>query len=295
MVRINPLKFKKFQPVRIGIIGYGIVGQAIGEGFSLVSKKRDEIRYYDKYKESDTLEKVVEESDFIFITLPTPMKKDESGIDLSTMDEMMTQITPLTDYTDKIIIIKSTVIPGTTLKYQLMYPRSNFCFNPEFLTEAKATDDFINASRTIIGSNNPFVSKKVAKFFKERFSQSEIFLTDLTTAETVKYFINTFLAMKVSFANIMYDLCQVLSINYDVVKSLAAADPRIVDAHLDVTAERGFGGKCFPKDLVAIKGLGAELAIDMVVFDAVWHYNKRIRSGHDWHDIPFAVRDPNEN
>src|SRR5258708_1648200 len=136
---------------RLGIIGYGIVGQAVANGFSQ-SKNSYQILYFDKYQDSETLEKVVRNSDFIFICLPTPMKASENGIDLSIIEETLKKIAPQTNKTDKIIIIKSTVIPGTTDNFSKKYPRSNFVFNPEFLTEANYLEDFLNADRTIIGA-----------------------------------------------------------------------------------------------------------------------------------------------
>src|SRR5437868_1995724 len=91
----------KFSPVNIGIIGYGIVGQALDYGFSKVSQGKDRIRFYDKYKESISLEEVIDKSEFIFIAVPTPMTEDEARIDLSIIEDTIAKITPLTDHTDK--------------------------------------------------------------------------------------------------------------------------------------------------------------------------------------------------
>ena len=241
-------------PIKIGIIGYGFVGQAVANGFKTVSNGLDTIRWYDKFKEGESLEKVIKASEFIFVCLPTPMKVDESGIDLSIFEEMIPQITKLTDSTDKIIIIKSTITPGTTAKYQKKFPKSKFCFNPEFLTEANYLDDFLNAERTVLGANSDWVLRSVGIIFQQRFPKQKIFFTDPTTAETVKYFANAYLSLKVTFANFFYDYCQKLGIKYEEVKKMAAFDHRIGDYHLDVSTIRGFGGKCFPKYLVAIMG-----------------------------------------
>jgi len=86
-------------------------------------------------------------------------------------------------------------------------------------------------------------------FYKEQFPNVQIFETDPTSAEMCKYMSNCLLATKVSFANEMYDLCDKLGINYNKVKEMVIADKRIGKTHLDVTPERGFGGKCFPKDI----------------------------------------------
>lgn len=276
-------------PIKIGIIGYGFVGQAVANGFQTSSGGKDTIIWYDKYKDGASLEDTIKNSEFIFVCLPTPMKEDESGIDLSIFEDMIPQITKYTDNTDKIIVIKSTVTPGTTVKFEEKFPNSKFAFNPEFLTEANFLDDFINAERTVLGANNDLVLRRIAVIFKQRFPKTQIFLTDPTSAETVKYFANAFLSIKVTFANYFYDYCQKLGIKYEEVKKMAASDHRIGDYHLEVTTNRGFGGKCFPKDLVAIMGEFKKLGVDYSLLESMWKYNKKIRKVHDWEEIPFAV------
>lgn len=276
-------------PINLGIVGYGFVGQAVANGFNVASSGKDTIRYYDKYKDTLSLEDVLNKSEFIFVCLPTPMKEDESGIDPFIIEEMIGEITKYTDNTDKIIVIKSTVVPGTTAKLAKKYPKSNFAFNPEFLTEANFLEDFLNADRTIIGATNDLVSRSLAVVFKQRFPKTILFQTDPTTAEAVKYFANAFLSIKVTFANIFYDYCQKIGIKYEEVKRMAAADKRIVDAHLEVTTLRGFGGKCFPKDLVALLGEFKKVDAEPSILKGAWEYNKKIRKVHDWEEIPFAV------
>ena len=286
----SPTHADWISPARIGIVGFGIVGQALAFGFSqkdIASKYT--IKYHDKYKESPSLEEVVRDSEFIFICLPTPMKQDESGIDLSILDEMIDQTTKFTNGTDKIIVIKSTIVPGTTKKFESKYPKSNFAFNPEFLTEANYLADFINADRTVVGANNDLTSRKVIALFRQRFPTQKIFQTDTTTAEMIKYMANAFLATKVMFANEMFDICNSLGVKYEEVKSMAAADRRIGDSHLNVTTARGFGGKCLPKDLVALIGSAKDLKIEPKLLRTVWALNKEVRKVHDWEEIPFAV------
>lgn len=275
--------------INLGIIGYGFVGQAVANGFDSASGGRDIIRYYDKYKDTLSLEEVITKSEFIFVCLPTPMKKDESGIDLSIIEESMKDVTKYTDNTDKIVVIKSTVTPGTTASLQKKYPKSQLVFNPEFLTEANFLEDFLNADRTVIGASSDLASRRVAVIYRQRFPKTKIYQTDPTTAEAVKYFANAFLALKVTFANFFYDYCQKIGIKYEEVKKMAAFDKRIVDAHLDVTTLRGFGGKCFPKDLVALIGEFKKAGVDVSLLETMWEYNKKVRKVHDWEEIPFAV------
>lgn len=116
-----------------------------------------------------------------------------------------------------------------------------------------------------------------------------MFQTDPTTAEMVKYMANCYLASKVIFANEMFDICQSLGIKYEEVKKLVVADHRIFDSHLDVTTARGFGGKCFPKDLLALRAMAREKGIDTSFLDIVWKKNLAIRKTRDWEEIPGAV------
>lgn len=268
----------------LGIIGYGIVGQAVEYGF-----KNEPILIYDKYKPFLPIDEVCKKSEFIFICVPTPIRQDYSGIDLSIVEENAASISENVSGTDKIVVIKSTVVPGTTKKLSEKYPKVQFAFNPEFLTEANFLEDFVNADRTIIGADNDLVSRRLVALYKKHFPKMPVFQTDPTTAEMVKYMANCFLATKVIFANEMYEICQKLGISYTEVKKLTVADHRIFDSHLDVTTERGFGGKCFPKDLTALKALAKSIDIDTTLLDAVWEKNLKVRKLRDWEEIPFVL------
>ncbi len=269
---------------RIGIIGYGFVGQAVEYGFS-----NHEVHIYDKYKNFESLPEMVENSDYIFVCLPTPIREDESGIDLSIMDESIHDLAKLTKGTDKIILIKSTVVPGTTMGYINKYPKSLFCFNPEFLREASFLQDFVNTDRIVIGTTNDQVSRRVSAMYQAVLPLAPIFQTDPTSAEMVKYMANCFLATKVIFANEMYEICEKLGIKYEEVKKMVVADKRILDGHLDITTLRGFGGKCFPKDLLALRAMAKNKGVDTKILDAVWGKNLKVRKVKDWEEIPFAV------
>ena len=92
----------------------------------------------------------------------------------------------------------------------------------------------------------------------------------------------------------MFEFCDALGVDYDEVKGMVTADRRISDSHLEITEERGFGGKCFPKDLVALMGLGKELGLEPSLLEAVWEKNLKIRKVRDWDDIPFVNSDQKE-
>lgn len=274
----------EFKP-KIGIIGYGFVGQALAYGFSTA-----ELHIYDKYKEGfESMKEVADQSEFIFICLPTPIKSDESGIDLSIINDTITKLTKFTNGKQKFTILKSTIIPGTTMGFIKKYPKSLFAFCPEFLTESNYMQDFVNADRTIIGATNDEVSRRIVALFSQQFPKTPIFQTDPTTAEMVKYMANCYLSTKVIFANEMYEFCTRTGIKYEEVKKMVTADHRIFDSHLDITSMRGFGGKCFPKDLLALKALFKKNKVDTTLLDAVWKKNLKVRKVHDWEEIPFVV------
>lgn len=274
----------------IGIVGYGIVGQAVEYGF-----KSEKIFIYDKYKNYLPLEEVCQNSEFIFICVPTPILDDGSGIDLSIVEENVEAIAKFIEGTDKIIVIKSTSVPGTTARLSKKYPNVNFAFNPEFLTEANFLEDFVNSDRCVIGAFDDLTSRRLVSLYKKHFPKMPIFQSDPTTAEMVKYMANCYLATKVIFANEMFDLCEKLGIKYEEVKKLTVADHRIFDSHLDVTTMRGFGGKCFPKDMMALIGLADQLGVETELLDTAWKKNLKIRKVKDWEEIPFAVTKKNSD
>lgn len=269
---------------QIGIIGFGIVGQAVEYGF-----RGEDIHIYDKFKDYLTLPEVCKKSEFIFVSVPTPIMDDESGIDLSIVEEVVGEIAKEVEGTDKIVILKSTIVPGTTVSLEKKFPKVNFCFNPEFLTEANFLEDFVKSDRCVVGSSNDLTSRRVISLYKKHFPHMLMFQTDPTTAEMVKYMANCYLASKVIFANEMFDICQNLGIKYEEVKKLVVADHRIYDSHLDITTARGFGGKCFPKDLLALRAMAKEKGVDTSFLDTVWKKNLSIRKTRDWDEIPGAV------
>ncbi len=268
---------------KIGVVGFGYVGQALRYGFESQESK---IYFYDKFKHSSSLKEVVENSEFIFVCVPTPYKDDK--IDLRIMDENIDEIARYAVGKDKIIIIKSTVIPGTTRNYAKKYPGCNFCCNPEFLTEANSLQDFMNPDRIIIGVEGEKTKERVLSLYKEHFPTVPIFFTTFTGAEIAKYMANAFLATKVIFANEIYDLCQKLGVNYEDVKNMVAADKRIGASHFKVTKEGGFGGKCFFKDMVALISLFDEHGVDVSLLKTVLRKNLNIRKVRDWESIPFV-------
>lgn len=272
----------------IGIIGWGVVGKATGKTFETNSSNT--IFWYDKHiKGPFSLSDVIKNSDFIFVCVPTPMFDNNSGIDLSIIHEVVKGVAPKIKNTKKILIIKSTVVPGTTANLAKKYKNVRFAMTPEFLREIDAYADSLNPNRIVIGCINEADGIEIAKLHRNIFPAVKIFVTDTTTAEMVKYMANTFMATKTIFANEMKELADKLNINYDDVKKMVAIDERIGESYLSVSPFKGFGGKCFPKDSVALLGLAKELKVDLSVLASAWKKNLKIRKVKDWDHIDGAV------
>ena len=188
----------------------------------------------------------------------------------------------------KILIIKSTIPPGTTEGWNKQYDNVDIVFNPEFLTEANSIEDFKNQNRIIVGGNRP-ATTKVARIFKKVFPKVPIIKTGSTYAEMVKYVTNCFLATKVSFANEMSEICEYLDIDYDKVIEYAKHDDRLGYSHWDVPGpdgDVGYGGHCFPKDVRALLHVAMEIDsdIDPIMLQATDKKNNKIRTNKDWLD-----------
>jgi len=278
--------------MKVGIIGNGYVGTATGKGFATSSK--NQIFSYDKYKESpNTLDEVVENSEFIFICVPTPIFSDYSGMDMSIVEEVVGEVAEKVKVPGKIIVIKSTSLPGTTKKMAEKYESVDFVMNPEFLTQKNANADFLKPYRTVIGCIKPKVGERVKALYQTILPPDQKYIiTDTTSAELAKYMSNLVLASKVLLANEFYDLSQKVGANYADVQKAVEADPRI-GTHLGVPGpdgDRGFGGACFPKDTIGILGLAKTLGVDMSALQGVWDKNLKIRKNRDWEEMPQAFK-----
>jgi len=274
----------------IGIIGNGFVGKAVKESF----KNHFEVFVFDTDKRKanvETLNELINKCKIVFLCLPTPMEKDGS-CHLGIVEKTLSEVNDICDEMDyygleqRTIVIKSTIQPGTTEKWNKKYKKIDIAFNPEFLTEANSIDDFKNQNRIIIGSTRK-VGAKIKSIYSKIFPKVPIIKTSSTIAEMVKYFTNCFLAMKVSYANEIYQICEKLDIDYDKVVEYAVRDERIGTSHLNVPGpdgDFGFGGHCFPKDLNALINLAEKqgLELDINVLKATLDTNNRQRSNRNW-------------
>lgn len=275
----------------IGIIGNGFVGQAIANAFALTTA----VKVYDKdFKKSmNSLKETIEESEVIFICLPTPMNiSDNNRIDLSIIEASFEEIIGLKiDLSQKVFVLKSTVVPGTTERLNQKFENIRIVFNPEFLTERSANLDFINANRIVIGGSDENLSL-VESVFRQRFPYKKIIKTNSKTAEFIKYVCNCFFATKVSFMNEMYQISEKLSLDWGKVLEGFISDGRVGNSHLDVPGHdgsRGFGGKCFPKDINAMINFYLENKIEPTMLSACWQKNLEVRDEKDWESIEGAI------
>ncbi|MBK22658.1 MAG: hypothetical protein CME70_01525 [Halobacteriovorax sp.] len=275
----------------IGIIGQGFVGSAIREGMNNAFN----VETYDidpgKQSTVENISELVDKVDeIIFVCLPTPM--NQSGrCDTRIVETAISDINDANRRLNKstIAVIKSTVEPGTTDRLNDRYSHITIIFNPEFLTEANSYNDFKNQNRIIIGGPRP-ASTKVKTMYRKAFPKVPIVKTGANVAETVKYFINCFLATKVSFANEMKQVCDKINVDFDKVVEYALYDDRIGNSHLSVPGpdgSMGFGGHCFPKDLNAIRFVADECGINPTVLTAVWEKNLEVRKSaeRDWESM----------
>lgn len=278
---------------KIGVIGMGFLGSALVFGFS----SHADIKIYDKYNDFyDTLKDTVNSSDFLMVGVPTPMKDDGSQ-DLSNIDDAVRDIVGVADK-KKIIVLRSTVIPGTTRDYAKQYSNHDFLFSPEFLTERYAKLDFINTARIIIGhkEDSNDAATKLKNLYRSRFSHTPIYLTTWEGAEVVKYMCNSFFAVKISFLNELYDVANHIGVSYNELRDMFLADARIGNSHTDVPGhdgQRGYGMKCLPKDIQAFIKWAESKDLKLDVCKAANKVNERVRIIKDWLDIKGATSENN--
>ena len=223
--------------------------------------------------------------DFIFITVGTPQKKN-GEIDLSFIKTVVKNVGKIIPKNKKkpIILIKSTVIPGTMKDVILPILEKNskkkagkdfgLISNPEFLQESKAIHDTIKPHAIVLGGYRTQFMSKTRKFFSRFNPNTPIIITNHQTAEMIKYANNSFLATKISFINQLASICQEIpDTNIDDVADAIGLDSRIGNQFLD--AGPGYGGSCLPKDMKAIINLSLKVGVKPTMLNAVEKTNKQ--------------------
>lgn len=297
--------------MKIGVIGLGFVGLSFAsvlasKGYKVIGVDSDKIKVTQilsgkaPFHEPDldqTLQKglknglivtddinTVSTCELLFVTVGTPQQKSGS-VDLNMIKEVSKKIGKiLADIKNTpIIIIKSTVVPGTTTNVVLpiLEKQSSkktgvgfgLITNPEFLRETNAIHDTIHPHVVVIGSFNDKFTKKIEKFYANFHSDVSIVKTNHQTAEMIKYANNSFLATKISFINQIAKICEAVpGTNIDDIARTIGLDPRI--GSLFLNAGPGYGGSCLPKDVKAIINFSRQCGIDSSFLDSVESVNK---------------------
>jgi UDPglucose 6-dehydrogenase len=275
--------------MKIGIIGNGFVGSSVAFGFSPQTGCDAEVMIYDKdeSKSLHSLSDVVNESDFIFVSVPTPSNKDGS-INIDIVEDVFDEMNQHNYRRDNIFLLRSTVTPGTTRKIQSNCRKLNIVFNPEFLTERSARFDFINQSRFILGGDDIHIDR-VEELFRWRFGETlSIIKTNYETAEMIKYMNNCYFATKVSFLNEMHQIADKCGVDWNMAVEGFIRDGRVGHSHLSVPGpdgKMGFGGSCFPKDMRAMINFAESLGVQPSVLYGTWNKNLDVRPEKDWKEL----------
>ena len=257
-------------PTRIAIIGTGMVGGAVNRYFLT---KNIQPALFDPPKGYHDIE-VLRDADVIFVAVPTPFYLDGSGFDDSYLKAAINTI----PVPGKTIVLKSTILPGTTDALQELYPQHRILFNPEFLTETRADKDMQFPNRQMVGFTDK--SRGDAELVMDMLPRAPFEkIMPAKAAELVKYVTNAFYSLKVTYANQMYDLCDKLGVEYDLIKAGVEQEPWMGGTmHWEVMHKgyRGYGGKCLPKDTRSIIQLARKLGVDLSVLEAAEVYNNEL-------------------
>ncbi len=260
---------------KIAIIGHGFVGKATEVGFSINThifvvdpKENTKVSDLEKFKPK-----------FVFVCVPTPMEKSGSQ-NFSIVLDVFNKLSKLSF--KPCIILKSTVTPENLDSAKKILP--DFIYNPEFLREKYAEEDFINSQMILIGGKKPF-QEKVKKLYQDHSlcNTTNFIFTDHTTASLVKYSINSFLATKVLFFNQLKDIFEGSNAggNWENFIKLIKYDHRIGNSHMDVPGhdgKKGFGGACFTKDTAALLQYSNKISKDFTLLVKIISINNEIRS-----------------
>ena len=298
--------------MKIGIIGLGFVGLSFAsvlasKGYSVIGVDTDKeklekikngiVPFYEPKLQSMLRRSLnvglkissnilaIKKCNLIFVTVGTPQKRN-GEIDLTMIKNVTNKIGKLLSKTQHkpIIIIKSTVIPGTTRDVILSILQRvsgkkvgkdfGLVTNPEFLRETMAVHDTLYPHVIVLGGDNNSFLKKVKRFYYNLHHNVPIVLTNYGTAEIIKYANNSFLATKISFINQIASICEEIpDANIDDVARTIGLDPRIGNLFLD--AGPGYGGSCLPKDIKAIINFSDKIGVDSTLLRTVERRNKQ--------------------
>jgi UDP-glucose 6-dehydrogenase len=251
---------------KIGIIGYGIVGKAIGAYYENLNVP---IVIFDKYCGINTIESIFETS-ITYICVPTPNNginiRTSTETNISTETETETNISASINLTevDNVfssmhgylgeIVLKSTVMPGTTDSYIDKYPDLNISFCPEFLSAKTNIYDYANQRNIILGKGrNKSKNNILEEWYSTMYPHAELHVVQCIEAESVKIFSNVFYAVKVQTFTEFYLACRYNGADFDIIRDLMLKNNWINPMHTQVPCNGriSFSGMCFPKDIAS--------------------------------------------
>ena len=236
---------------RLGIVGHGFVGSAVEYAFTnpLVDIKIVDPKY------GTTIDDLLDyDAHCVFVCAPTPMSENHT-VDASIVEDAVLK---LMNHTNSLVVVKSTITPDVIDRlYNSMTDEASnrFVYNPEFLTEKSAQEQFVDAKFHVVGGSDDATNELMQIYdIFSLCSTREFYRMSAHEASFVKYGINTFLATKVTFFNQFYDLVNAYQCSYNIITRAMGADSRVGIGHTRVPGydgKRGFGGACFPKDIAA--------------------------------------------
>jgi UDPglucose 6-dehydrogenase len=264
--------------MKVGIIGLGFVGSALLNGL----KDNVEVMKIDPKIGTSTNDLLNFNPDIIFISVPTPMSNDGTQ-DLTILDEVINEL--ISFKLDSLVVLKSTILPSLIRSIEKKIKR--FVYNPEFLREKTAAEDFKNSSFIIFGGSDE--NSKVLSDFYTNYTfckTSDHIYVNTVEASLIKYAINSFLATKVIFFNQLFDIFEKLgsSGNWNKIINAIGKDIRVGTSHMEVPGHdgrKGFGGACFPKDTNALNELSKSIGANFSLLENVIMINNQIRISYN--------------
>jgi nucleotide sugar dehydrogenase len=237
--------------MKIGICGYGFVGNAVTAFFT---EKNYNVTIYDKYKNINSFEMLLD-TDILFICLPTNYDNSIKSYNMMEIDKTL-ELLNKNNYKG-IAVIKSTILPNYCHNMNDKYPNLSIVANPEFLSAKTAIEDFRNQKHVVLGytvySKDSII--KLEEMYIELLGAVVITVVDANEAALIKLGCNSFYATKIQYFTELYMLCNKLGVSYENVKNGMLENGWINKNHTDVPGSDGkvsFGGMCFPKDIKAL-------------------------------------------
>lgn len=272
--------------IAVSIIGSGVVGTATGKGlakighpvifFDVDEDKINNLRL-EGCEVTRSLSDAISSSSLSFVCVQTPTV--DGTADLSFLKDAIASVSKAVQEKNKqhLIVVRSTLIPGTMKREVVSLVRrhcnAGICYNPEFLREEHALEDFLNPSRIVIGEEDSVHGDLLAEVYSS--FNAPIIRTNFETAEMIKHVSNAFLATKISFFNEIFLVCTKLKIDSQIVSEAVSLDPRI--GKYGVYGGRHFSGGCLPKDVTAFATFVGKLGINPDIIEKVLDINSHIR------------------